>query len=189
MMGFTWLNFLSLCALAIAGSILSVAARRIYAVIKKTERVISKTVDEKNALSNELRLQRREETQLKQSIEEADAAIALMTRQHEQVEARMVTLKDQPRRTLTMVDNSWRRFDRLFEAHVTNPTIPNALPRNAGGGSWGEGRLIHGYGRSPDEVRTRIEARYSPASGFIVGEIRMLNLNEDVPPADASRKE
>jgi len=49
-------------------------------------------------------------------------------------------------------------------------------------GSWGEGRAIIGFARTGPEFQQRVEQKYSPSSGFLVGEPEQINLNEREKP-------
>ncbi|QJE73707.1 hypothetical protein HHL28_11940 [Aerophototrophica crusticola] len=182
----TWMNFFSLCALALTGAVLVVSARRIYLVIKATERRLAKTVDEKNAIAADLRAARKEEEQTKIAIEEAESHITLMTKVVAQVEAQVEHLKSQPRRTVNMVDNEWKRFDRLWQVAVMNPSMPNALSRGPGAGEPGQGRLVYGFARVADEFRNRVAQRYSPSAGFVLSDAEMVDLLASTAPAQAA---
>jgi hypothetical protein len=184
----TLLNFVSFCLLAVSGSVLVLAARRILAVIKATELRISESVDAKNIAAAELKVARRDEAQIRSAIDEADAAILAMTKAQNQAEARILRLKASDRMVVNMVDNEWRKFDRFFEATVTNPKMPAFLGRGPGSATgWAEGRAVSGFARSADEFRDRLAARFPAKDGFLLGQVQAKSLLDDDSLLTASR--
>ncbi|MFM2041882.1 MAG: hypothetical protein RLY86_458 [Pseudomonadota bacterium] len=184
----TWMNFFSFCALALTGAVLVVSARRVHKVIKATERKIAVTVDEKNALAADLRMARRDETLLKQAITEAEEAITSMTKLNDSAEARIEALKLSDKVVMVMVDQDWRRFDRLWQVPIMNPSMPSAVHSLPGGQPGADGRMVHGFARSGHEFRLRVEERYPPRAGFIVGEAEMVDLEKSVVRVEAGER-
>ncbi|MFV3076425.1 hypothetical protein [Niveispirillum fermenti] len=172
----TWMNLTNLFALAIAGSALVMAARRIMRVIRTTERKLSRAVDEKNMVAAALRHAKREETAIRQALDEADHHISLMTSVIATAEGRIERLRAQPRRTVTMIDGEWQRFDRLWSVLVTNPAL--AAGRQSGGG-WADGKRLYGFARSGDDLALRVGTQYRPGDGFIIGAPAIVDLTDD----------
>lgn len=172
----TWMNLASLFALAVAGSTLVMAARRIMRVIRATERKLSRAVDEKNMIAAALRHAKREEAAIRQALEEAEHHIGLMTNVIASAEGRIERLRAQPRRSVTMIDGDWQRFDRLWSVLVTNPALAGG--RQPGGG-WAEGKRLYGFARSGDDLVLRVGRHYHPGDGFIIGEPAIVDLTDD----------
>ncbi|WP_119678980.1 hypothetical protein [Indioceanicola profundi] len=179
----TWMHVVSFLALALGGAGMVLSARRLHRVIKRTERRIAAAVDEKNAAAAELRLARRDEAAIRQAIEEAEEAIHGINRSTEEAEQRIEALKRQPKQVIGMADQEWQRYDRLWRVRVMNPSLPSALSRMPGGQAGEQGRMVHGFARSGLEFKARVEGRFAPSAGFIVGEAEMADLETAEPAA------
>lgn len=171
----SWMNLISLLALALAGAAMVVSGRRIMQVIQAVERRISRTVDEKNFIAANLRQARREEDAIRQALTEADSHIAQMTGVIAMAEGRIERLRAQPRRSVTMLDRQWARFDRLWMVVVTNPS----LGRGRITGGWEEGKTLYGFARSGDDLNLRVAALFPPKDGFIIGTPSIVDLADD----------
>jgi ABC-type transporter Mla subunit MlaD len=172
----SFFNIGSLLALAVAGAGLVISARRLLIVIRSTERRLSRTVDEKNMIAAALRHAKREDTAIRGALEEADSHIRQMTDIIAQAESRIERLRAAPRRTVTMLDRQWTRFDRLWSIVVTNPTLASG---RSGGGSWNDGKVLYGFARSGDDLRLRAGAQYPPGDGFLLGASSIVDLADD----------
>lgn len=181
----SWINIVSLLALAIGGAALTLSARRIMRVIREVERRLSRTVDEKNIIAAALRVGKKENQAIRAAIQEADTHIEQLHAQAEQGEARLAHLRGLSRRTVNMLDREWHRFERLWSAVVINPSLGRHVGRGPGVGSWDEGREIYGFSRGGEEFRQRLAAHYPPGEGFMIGHVDMVDLAGDEPGGNA----
>lgn len=172
----SWMNLISLFALALAGAGLVVAARRIMAVIRQVERKLSRAVDEKNMVAAALRHAKKEEAAIRQALEEADRHIVQMQGIITMAETRIERLRAQPRRVVSMLDRQWNRFDRLWCVMVTNPTLGGS---RGGAGGWADGKTLYGFARSGDDLARRVAAEYPPGDGFLVATPMVVDLADD----------
>lgn len=172
----SWMNILSLFVLAFSGAAMVVCARRLLRVIREVERRLSRTVDEKNMVAAALRHARREESSLRDAVLEAEQHIQQMSGTITMAEIRMERLRGHPPRQVTMLDQEWNRFERLWAVTVSNPSLAGG---RKGAGLWGEGRTLHGFGRSGDDLRLRVEAEYPPRDGFVLETPVVVDLADD----------
>ncbi|MFV3129382.1 hypothetical protein [Niveispirillum sp. KHB5.9] len=165
----TWMNLVSLLALAVAGAGMVMAARRIMRVIKQVERKLARAVDEKNMVAAALRHAKKEEAAIRQALEEADRHIVQMTGVITLSETRIERLRASPRRMVSMLDRHWNRFDRLWCVKVGNPSL----------GGWTDGKTLYGFSRSGDDLARRVAAEYPPGDGFVIGTPLVVDLSDD----------
>lgn len=181
----TWLNVVSLFALAMGGAALILSGRRVMRVIREVERRLSRTVDEKNVVAAALRLGKKENQAIRSAIQEAENHIEQLNAQAGQVEARLAHLKGLPRRTVNLLDREWHRFERLWCAVAINPSLGRHVGRGPGAGAWDEGREIYAFARTGEDFRQRLMAHYPPTEGFIVGHVDMVDLAGDESAGNA----
>lgn len=172
----SWMNLVSLLALALAGAGLVAASRRIMRVIRQVERRLSRTVDEKNMVAAALRHARKEEAAIRQTLEDAERHILQMSGVITMAETRIERLRVQPRRMVSMVDRQWNRFDRLWSVTVTNPSLGRS---RGGAGGWSDGKTLYGFSRSGDDLARRVAADYPPGDGFVIGTPMVVDLADD----------
>lgn len=165
----SWMNLVSLLALALAGAGLVMAARRLLSVIRIVERKLSRAVDEKNMVAAALRHAKKEDAAIRQVLEEAERHIAQMQGVIAMAETRIERFRAAPRRVVSMVDRHWNRFDRLWAVKVTNPSL----------GGWTDGKTLYGFSRSGDDLARRVAAEYPPGDGFTVGTSMVVDLSDD----------
>lgn len=165
----SWMNLVSLLALALAGAGMVMAARRIMRVIKQVERKLSRAVDEKNMVAAALRHAKKEDAAIRQALEEADRHIVQMTGIITMAEARIERLRASPRRVVSMLDRQWTRFDRLWCVKATNPSLSG----------WTDGKTLYGFSRSGDDLARRVAAEYPPGDGFVIGTPLIVDLADD----------
>ncbi len=165
----SWMNLISLFALALAGSGLVMAGRRLMAVIRIVERKLSRAVDEKNMVAAALRHAKKEDAAIRQALEEADRHIVQMQGIITMAETRIERLRATPRRVVSMLDRQWNRFDRLWCVKIDNPSL----------GGWNDGKLLYGFARSGDDLARRVAAEYSPRDGFVTGTPMVVDLSDD----------
>ncbi|WP_029013862.1 hypothetical protein [Niveispirillum irakense] len=181
----TWLNIVSLLALAVCGSALILSGRRVMRVIREVERRLSRTVDEKNVVAAALRAGKKESHAIRDAIQEAEAHIEQLQSQSAQAEARLAHLRGIRRRTVNLLDREWHRFERLWCVLVINPSLGRQVGRGPGAGAWNEGREIYGFARTGEDFRQRLTAHYPPAEGFMTGHVDMIDLAGDEPGGNA----
>lgn len=172
----TWMNLISLLALALAGAGLVVAARRIMAVIRQVERKLFRAVDEKNMVAAALRHAKKEEAAIRQTLEDAERHITQMQGVTTMAETRIERMRAAPRRVVSMLDRQWNRFDRLWCVTVSNPSLGGG---RGGVGGWGDGKTLYGFARSGDDLARRVAAEYAPADGFLIGTPQVVDLADD----------
>ncbi|OYQ34230.1 hypothetical protein CHU95_12330 [Niveispirillum lacus] len=165
----SWMNLVSLLALALAGAALVMAGRRLLAVIRIVERKLSRAVDEKNIAAAALRHAKKEEAAIRQALEEAERHITQMQGIISTSETRIERLRSSPRRVVSMVDRQWTRVDRLWAVKVTNPSLSD----------WNDGKTLYGFARSGDDLARRVAAAYLPGDGFSVGTPMVVDLSDD----------
>ncbi|MQP63876.1 hypothetical protein GE253_00815 [Niveispirillum sp. SYP-B3756] len=181
-MTFSLMNMISLLVLAIAGAVLILSGRRVLRLIRQVERRLSRAVDEKNMLAVKLRQARREADNVRNAILEAETHIAQMVAATNAAEARLTRLREAPKQSILMLDREWRRFDRLWSLMIANGSL-GRQEAAAGLPPWNEGRMFHGFARSPEELHARALTKYPPAEGFIAGVCAMADITADGPNA------
>ncbi|AUN32077.1 hypothetical protein [Niveispirillum cyanobacteriorum] len=172
----TWMNLISLFALALAGSGLVMAGRRLMAVIRVVERKLSRAVDEKNMVAAALRHAKKEDAAIRQALDDAERHITQMQGVITMAETRIERLRASPRRVVSMLDRQWNRFDRLWCVKVTNPSLGSG---HGGAGGWVDGKTLYGFARSGDDLVRRVAAEYSPGDGFLLGTPMVVDLADD----------
>ncbi len=177
-MTFSLMNLISLFVLAVAGAGIILSGRRVLRLIRQVERRLSRTVDEKNVLAAKLRQARRETDNVRNAILEAENHIAQMVAATNVAEARLARLREAPKQSILMLDREWHRFDRLWSLMVANGSL-GRQEAAAGLPPWNEGRMFHGFARSPEELHARALRKYPPAEGFIAGVCAMADITED----------
>lgn len=165
----SWMNLISLLALALAGAGLVMAGRRLMAVIRIVERKLSRAVDEKNMVAAALRHAKKEDAAIRQVLEDAERHIVQMQGVIATAETRIERLRASSRRVVSMVDRQWNRFDRLWSVKVVNPSL----------GGWTDGKTLYGFSRSGDDLAGRVSAEYPPGDGFSVGTPIVVDLSDD----------
>lgn len=165
----SWINLISLLALAVAGAGMVMASRRIMRVIRQVERKLSRAVDEKNMVAAALRHAKKEEAAIRHALEEADRHIVQMQGAIALSETRIERLRATPRRVVSMLDRQWNRFDRLWCSKVTNPSL----------NGWTDGKTLYGFARSGDDLVRRLVAEYPQSDGFFIGTPMIVDLSDD----------
>jgi hypothetical protein len=178
MMTFSLMNMISLLILALGGAALVLSGRRVMRIIRQVERRLARTVDEKNVLAAKLRQARREADNIRQALIEAETHIAQMVAATNNAETRMTRLRDAPKQSILMLDREWHRFDRLWSLMIVNPSL-GRQEAAAGLPAWNDGRMFHGFARTPEELHARALAKYPPAEGFVAGLCVMADITED----------
>lgn len=178
----TWMNLISFLALALAGSGLVLASRRLMAVIRVVERKLSRAVDEKNMVAAALRHAKKEDAAIRQALEDAERHITQMQGVITMAESRIERMRASPRRVVSMLDRQWNRFDRLWCVTVTNPSLGGG---RGGAGGWADGKTLYGFARTGDDLARRVAADYAPGDGFLVGMPIVVDLTDDGSGSDA----